>query len=139
IEARIAIPLLHIADATGAAIAARGLRRVGLLATRFTMEQAFYRDRLTERFGLDVIVPDEADRARIHDVIYQELCLGRIEDRSRDGYRRIAGSLADRGAQGLIFGCTEIMMLLGQADVDLPVFDTTALHALAAVDRALAG
>jgi len=137
IEARVRIPLLHIADATGAAIQQRGLGRVGLLGTRFTMEQPFYRDRLAERFQLDVITPPAADRQRVHAIIYQELCLGRIVDRSRDELRHIAAALAAGGAQGLIFGCTEIMMLLGQADVPVPVFDTTELHAIAAVDRAL--
>jgi aspartate racemase len=139
IEARVAIPLLHIADATGATIRGRGLQRVGLIGTRFTMEQPFYRARLAERFGLDVITPSDADRQRVHDVIYEELCLGRVEDRSRDDYRRIAAALVARGAEGLIFGCTEIMMLLGQRDVAVPAFDTTELHAIAAVDYALAG
>jgi aspartate racemase len=137
IEARIRIPLLHIADPTGAAITARGLTRVGLLGTRFTMEQPFCRDRLAERFGLDVVTPDASERQQIHDVIYQELCVGRIVDGSRDAYRRIAAALVAQGAQGVIFGCTEIMMLLGANDVAVPTFDTTALHALAAVDRAL--
>jgi aspartate racemase len=139
IEARVRIPLVHIADPTGAAITARGLTRVGLLGTRFTMEQPFYRDRLVERFGLDVITPGEADRRRVHDVIYDELCQGRVEDRSRDAYRRIAEALVADGAQGLILGCTEIMMLLSPSDVSVPAFDTTALHAIAAVDHALAG
>jgi aspartate racemase len=138
IEARITIPLLHIAHPTGEAITKRGLARVGLLATRFTMEQTFYRDRLAERFGLDVITPDEDDRARVHAIIYDELCLGDVRDASRDEYRRIASRLIDRGAEGIIFGCTEIAMLLSASDVAVPVFDTTALHARAAVDFALA-
>jgi len=138
IEARVRIPLLHIADPTGAAIAAAGLTRVALLGTRFTMEQAFYRDRLAERFGLDVRTPPAADRQAVHDVIYQELCLGRVEPASRERFRAIAAALAADGAQGVIFGCTEIMLLLTQADVAIPVFDTTALHAAAAVERALA-
>jgi aspartate racemase len=138
IEARIAIPLLHIADATGAAVVAAGLTRVGLLGTRFTMEDTFIRDRLTARFGLEVLTPPPTDRARVHDVIYDELCAGRIEDHSRDDYRRIAAALAAQGAQGLIFGCTEISMLLAPTDVAVPVFDTLGLHALAAVERALA-
>ena len=139
IESRVRIPLVHIADPTGAAIRARGLTRIGLLGTRFTMEQPFYRDRLAERFGLDVITPGETDRRRVHDVIYDELCQGRVEDRARDDYRRIAEALVADGAQGLVFGCTEIMMLLSPADVSVPAFDTTALHAVAAVDHALAG
>jgi aspartate racemase len=138
IEARVRIPLLHIADATGGVIRARGIRKVGLLGTRFTMEEPFYRARLTERFGLEVVTPEEADRARIHAVIYDELCLGRVREESRPEYRRIAASLADAGAEGIIFGCTEIMMLLAPEDVRVPVFDTTRIHALAAVDWALA-
>jgi len=102
------------------------------------MEQPFYRERLATRFGLDVITPGAAERQQIHDVIYQELCVGRVVDSSRDAYRRIAAALVEQGAQGLIFGCTEIMMLLDASDVTVPAFDTTALHALAAVDRALA-
>lgn len=138
IEARVGIPMLHVTDATGAAIRARGLSRVGLLGTRFTMEQAFYRDRLVERFGLDVITPPDADRTRVHDIIYDELCQGRIEDASRDAYRAIIARLVAQGAQGIILGCTEISLLIGAQDVAVPVFDTTALHAIAAVDRALA-
>jgi aspartate racemase len=139
IEQRVGIPLLHIADTTGAAIRRRGLNRVGLLATRFTMEQPFYRDRLAERFQLDVITPEQADRERVHAIIYQELCLGRIVEASREELRRIAGGLVAAGAQGVIFGCTEIMMLLGAADVAVPVFDSTELHALAAVEQAIDG
>jgi aspartate racemase len=138
IEARVRIPLLHIADSTGIQIHRYGLSRVGLLGTRFTMEQSFYRDRLAERFQLEVITPPEPDRQRIHAIIYHELCLGRVLDASRDELRRISAALAAEGAQGVILGCTEIMMLIGQADVPVPVFDSTHLHAIAAVDRALA-
>jgi aspartate racemase len=137
IEAAVKIPLLHIADATAAVIQARGLGRVGLLGTRFTMEEAFYRRRLEERFGLEVQVPEAADREVIHRVIYDELCLGRIEDASRVEYRRIAAGLVAAGVEGIIFGCTEIGMLLGATDVPLPTFDTTEIHARAAVDAAL--
>jgi aspartate racemase len=139
IEARVRIPLLHIADATARAIKAGAIRRVGLLGTRFTMEQPFYRDRLSERHGLEVIVPPEIDRELVHRVIYDELCLGRVESTSRDDYRRIAAELVDAGAEGVILGCTEIMMLLSQDDVTVPVFDTTAIHAAAAVELANAG
>jgi aspartate racemase len=138
IEARVPIPLLHIADPTGARIRASGLRRIGLLGTRFTMEQAFYQERLRERFGLDVLVPGEADRALVHEIIYRELCLGKVLDVSREAYRRVAAALVGAGAECVVFGCTEIGMLLGPADVDVPVFDTTAIHARAAVDLALA-
>jgi len=137
IQAGVRIPLLHIADSTGIQIHKYGLARVGLLGTRFTMEQSFYRERLAERFQLEVITPGEADRQRVHAIIYQELCLGKVLESSRDELCRIAESLADQGAQGVILGCTEIMMLLGQAHVPIPVFDSTHLHAIAAVDRAL--
>jgi len=138
IEARVRIPLLHIADATGEAIRAAGLRKVGLLGTRFTMEQAFYRERLERRSEVEVLVPSEQDRARVHAVIYDELCLGDVRAGSRAAFQSIVHSLVAAGAQGLIFGCTEICMLLSQANVPVPVFDTTAIHARAAVDRALA-
>jgi aspartate racemase len=137
IEAGLGVPLLHIADPTGEAIVTRGLKTVGLLGTRFTMEQAFYRDRLAGRFGVDVLVPDEDERAQVHAVIYDELCRGRIDPASRDAYRRIAARLIERGAEGIVFGCTEIGLLLGQDDVTVPVFDTTVLHARAAVDWSL--
>jgi aspartate racemase len=138
IEARARIPLLHIADAAGEAIRARGLRRVGLLGTRFTMEEPFYRERLAQRFAVDAMVPGDDERALVHRVIYDELCLGRVREESRRAYRDIAASLVAGGAEGIVFGCTEIGMLLAPADVAVPVFDTTALHARAAVDRALA-
>jgi aspartate racemase len=131
------VPLLHIADATGAAVRRQGLRCVGLLGTSYTMEQPFYRAHLERAHGLDVLIPGEAERALIHRVIYEELCLGQIIDGSRDAFRRIAGALVQAGAQGLILGCTEIGMLLGASDVSVPTFDTTALHARAAVDHAL--
>lgn len=139
VTARVGIPLLHIADPTGTAIRARGLTRVGLLGTRFTMEQPFYRERLADRFGLDVLTPPPAARDRLHAVIYDELCRGRVLEPSRAAFRDIAAALVDAGAQGIIFGCTEIAMLLGPADVPVPVFDTAALHVAAAIDRALAG
>lgn len=132
VEAASGLPLLHIADPTGEAIRAAGLTKIGLLGTRFTMEQDFYRQRLIERHGLEVIVPDNAGRELVHGVIYEELCLGRIRDESRAAYRRIIAELAARGAQGVILGCTEIGLLIGPADVDVALFDTTALHARAA-------
>ena len=137
IEAAVRLPLLHIADATAAAIRAAGMRRVGLLATRFTMEQDFYRGRLAERHGLDVLVPEPDEREFVHRVIYDELCLGRILDASRRRYRDIMRRLADRGAEGIVLGCTEIGLLVAAADAPLPVFDTTAIHAAAAVEYAL--
>jgi len=138
IERRVQVPLLHIADPTAAAVRGRGLRRAGLLATRFTMEQTFYSERLA-RHGLEVIVPPEPDRALVHRVIYDELCLGVVSSTSRDQLRRVAADLASAGADAIIFGCTEIMMLLGQEDVPVPAFDTTALHAAAAVELAISG
>jgi aspartate racemase len=132
VEATSQLPLLHIADPTGAAIRAAGLSKIGLLGTRFTMEQDFYRQRLIERHGLDVLVPEADEREIVHRVIYDELCLGKIRDESRDHYRRIIGQLVARGAQGVILGCTEIGLLIGPQDVDVALFDTTALHARAA-------
>lgn len=136
-EAAVSIPLLHIADATGAAITAAGHRTVGLLGTRFTMEQHFYRQRLQDRHGLQVLVPDADDRRIVHDVIYDELCRGVIRDPSRDAYRRVMDDLVARGAQAIILGCTEISLLVGPQDARVPLFDTTALHASAAVEAAL--
>ena len=138
IAAAVAIPLLHIADATGAAITAVGIRRVGLLGTRFTMEQAFYRGRLAERYGLDVLVPQADERQLVHDVIYGELCLGEVRPASRDAYRRVMARLVERGAEAIILGCTEITLLVGPDDATVPLFDTTLIHANAAVDAALA-
>ena len=138
IEAAVAIPLLHIADPTAAAIKQAGLSTVGLLGTRFTMEQAFYRDRLHERHGLQVLIPAPADRAIVHRVIYEELCLGKILPESRSEYRRIMAALIEQGAQGIILGCTEVSLLVGQPDSAVPLFDTTRLHAQGAADWALA-
>lgn len=137
IEAAVRIPLLHIADATGQRIAERELRTVGLLGTRFTMERDTYRGRLRDRFALDVLVPDEPARAEVHRVIYEELCHGRIDDASRRRFVEIVERLADRGAEGVILGCTEIGLLIGDDDVPVPVFDTARIHAEAAVERAL--
>lgn len=137
-EAAVSIPVLHIADATGAAITAAGHRMVGLLGTRFTMEQDFYRQRLQDRHGLQVLVPDADDRRIVHDVIYDELCRGVTHDPSRDAYRRVMDDLVARGAQAIILGCTEISLLVGPQDARVPLFDTTALHASAAVEAALA-
>ncbi|WP_323016611.1 aspartate/glutamate racemase family protein [Castellaniella sp.] len=139
IESAVRIPLLHIADPTAAAIRQAGLDRIGLLGTAFTMEQPFYRDRLQDQHGIQVLVPDSADRALVHRVIYEELCLGRIEDTSRQAYRAVMHKLADQGAQGIILGCTEISLLVGPQDARVPLFDTTAIHAQAAADKALDG
>ena len=138
IEAAVTIPLLHIADPTAAAIQRAGHSVVGLLGTRFTMEQAFYRDRLIERHGLRVIVPGPHDRATLHRIIYEELCLGVVKAESRDACRNIMAELAAQGAQALILGCTEISLLVSQQDADVALFDTTAIHARAAAEEALA-
>ncbi|HVM71740.1 MAG TPA: aspartate/glutamate racemase family protein [Anaerolineales bacterium] len=137
VQKSISIPLLHIADATAELIQARGLKRVGLLGTRFTMEQDFYRGRLESKFGLDVLVPQAADREIVHRVIYDELVLGKIVPASKAEYLRIIADLAKAGAGGIILGCTEIGLLVSQADSRLPLFDTTRIHALAAVEYAL--
>jgi len=137
IEAAVAIPLLHIADPTATEIKRAGHSTVGLLGTRFTMEQAFYRDRLSERHGLRVIVPDSEDRETVHRIIYEELCLGVVNPESRSEYRRIMRMLASQGAQAIILGCTEISLLVNQQDSEIPLFDTTAIHARAAAEEAL--
>ncbi len=137
IEAALRVPFLHIADPTAQAVKQAGIGRIGLLGTRFTMEEDFYRGRLVQRHGLDVIVPDAAERETVHRVIYDELCLGKVEERSRQAYRDIIAHLVERGAEGVILGCTEIAMLVSPADSPVPLFDTTQLHAVSAVDFAL--
>ena len=138
IAGAVAIPLLHIADPTAQAIRAQGFARIGLLGTAFTMEQDFYKGRLQTVHGLDVITPEAEDRRIVHDIIYRELVAGQVLPASREAYRAIIGRLIARGAQAVILGCTEIMLLVSDADSAVPLFDTTRLHALAAVDRALA-
>jgi aspartate racemase len=137
IAASIGIELVHIADATAAAIRESGLARVGLLATAYTMEQDFYVGRLCERHGLEVLVPGDASRALVHSVIYEELCLGIINEGSRQAFRAVIAELEARGAQAVILGCTEIGLLVGDRDAAVPVYDTTVIHARAAVRRAL--
>ncbi|MFC7554021.1 aspartate/glutamate racemase family protein [Pseudoroseomonas wenyumeiae] len=139
VQAAIGIPLLHIADPTAERIRAAGLRRVGLLGTAFTMEQDFYKGRLVERHGLEVLVPEAEDRALVHRVIYEELVQGRAEPASREAYRAVIARLVERGAEAVILGCTEIMLLVRPEDSAVPLFDTTALHAEAAVERAISG
>ncbi len=132
----VSVPLLHLADATAAAVLAAGVTRVGLLGTAFTMEQDFYRERLASH-GLDVLVPDPAGRALVHRVIYEELCLGVVREESRAEYRRVIAGLVAAGAEGVILGCTEIELLVGPDDSPVPVFPTTRIHAEAAVTAAL--
>jgi aspartate racemase len=137
IQSAIQIPLLHIADAAGAAIQDKGLTTVGLLGTRFTMEGDFYSGRLAEKFGLQVLIPEEADRETVHRVIYNELVKGEIREESQQRFLAVIERLQDRGAQGIILGCTEIPLLVKPSDVSVPIFDTTQLHAEAAVAWAL--
>jgi len=137
VEAAVAIPLLHIADPTAARVKAAGLSRVGLLGTAFTMEHDFYKGRLADRHGLTVLVPEEADRATVHRIIYDELVAGKILPESRAAYRAVIARLVEQGAEAVILGCTEIMLLVGPEDSAVPLFDTTAIHAQAAIEFAL--
>ena len=137
IQAAIQIPVLHLANATAKRIRAQGLQTIGLLGTNFTMEQDFYKGRL-EAHGLNVLVPPKTDRDIVHQVIYDELCLGQVKGASRQEYLRIMADLQGRGAEGIIEGCTEIVMLVQQEHTDIPLFDTTSIHAQAAVAEALA-
>jgi aspartate racemase len=139
IEAAVSIPFLHIIDPTADAIKQAGLTTVGLLGTRFTMEQPFYRDRLQERHGLRVLTPDSEERAMVHRVIFDELCLGKIVEASRRDYARLIERLAAQGAEAVILGCTEISLLIGQPECAVPLFDTTSLHARRAAEWALSG
>jgi len=137
IKQAINIPILHLADATARRIKECGIRTVGLLGTKFTMEQDFYKGRLIDKHGLDVIVPSEPDRQIVHRIIYEELCLGILKDESRKEYLRIMNALREQGAEGIIEGCTEIVMLVRQQHTDIRLFDTTAIHAQMAVSEAL--
>jgi aspartate racemase len=137
VAASVTIPLLHIADATAEVLLRANVQRVGLLGTAFTMEQAFYKGRLADTYGLDVVVPDVPDRKRVHEIIYTELCMGIFKSSSKATYLAIVDKLAQMGAQGVILGCTEIGMLIGQADTAVPLYDTTTIHAAKAVDHAL--
>jgi len=137
VQREVQLPLLHIADATAAKIKAANIQTVALLGTRFTMEEDFYKGRLLRDYGLNVLIPDSEDRQRIHDVIFDELCVGRIERDSKQHYLDIMTRLQDRGAEGIILGCTEIGLLVQQADTSIPLFDTARIHAEAAVAYAL--
>ncbi len=137
VAATVSAPLLHIVDPTAAEIRRAGHERVGLLGTAFTMEQDFYKGRLAARHGLDVLVPDDADRRTVHRIIYDELVAGRVESSSRATYRAVIARLVERGAEAIILGCTEIMLLVRPDDSAVPLYDTTTLHALAAVEFAL--
>lgn len=136
VESEVSIPLLHIADATARVLIADGVSKVGLLGTAFTMEQAFYKNRLIDH-GVDVLVPDEAGRKIVHDIIYNELCLGTIAQESRQCYLNVVDQLAAQGAQAIILGCTEIGLLISQSDTEVRLYDTTEIHAASAVELAL--
>ena len=138
IQACLNIPLLHIADATAKEITSKNIKKVGLLGTEFTMKQDFYKGRLADKFGLEVFIPNDEDCQIVHRIIYQELVAGVIRDESRQQYRQIIQKLVDAGAEAIILGCTEIMLLVSPADSAVPVFDTTEIHAQAAVNMALA-
>jgi aspartate racemase len=137
VQEHIQIPLMHIADATAERIKSEGLNKVGLLGTKFTMEEAFYRDRLIEKHGLEIVIPPEDERGIVHRVIYDELCLGETKAESKEAYVRIMDHLVEGGAEGIILGCTEISLLVCQGDSSVPLFDTTRIHAEAAVEFAL--
>jgi len=137
VEKAIQIPLLHIADATAEVLVNEGIKTVGLLGTAFTMEQDFYKGRLNENYGLNVLVPENEDRQVVHNIIYQELCLGKTESNSKTEYLRIIDSLANQGAEAVILGCTEIGMLVNQGDTKVKLLDTTAIHAAKAVEYAI--
>ena len=136
VSSAVSVPLLHIADATAKAIKGQKLQAVGLLGTSFTMEEAFYKERLEKRHQLKVMIPDKDQRALVHNVIYEELVQGRILDGSRTSYLEVISSLVESGAEGIILGCTEIGLLISQEDVPVPVFDTMEIHARAAVEAA---
>ncbi|KPL20105.1 MAG: aspartate racemase [Anaerolineae bacterium SM23_84] len=138
VQRHIQIPILHIADATAEKIQAQGLKTVGLLGTKFTMEEDFYKGRLTQKYGLEVMIPIAEERELVHRVIFDELCLGKVKQSSKAQYVSIMERLANDGAEGIILGCTEIGLLVQQEDSPVPLFDTTTIHALAAVERALA-
>jgi aspartate racemase len=137
IVANVDVPFLHIADATGNEVASMNLKRVGLLGTKFTMERDFYKNRLNNNFDIKVIIPNENDRETIHNIIYRELCYGKIRQSSKEQSKRIINNLVDEGAEGVILGCTELPLLIKQQDSNVPLFNTTKIHALSAVNFAL--
>ncbi|MFQ3211010.1 MAG: aspartate racemase [Oceanospirillaceae bacterium] len=137
VQAAVKIPLLHIADATANELLTDGITKVGLLGTAFTMQQEFYKGRLVEEFGIEVITPSAEQQQKVHEVIYQELCLGQIDKESKRYYLNVIEDLFDQGAQAIILGCTEITLLVQQADTSIPLYDTTAIHAQSAVEAAL--
>ncbi|MBS3781591.1 MAG: aspartate/glutamate racemase family protein [Candidatus Thermoplasmatota archaeon] len=136
VEERVGLPVIHIGDATAEVIKKRGMDTVGLVGTRYVMEGEFYRRRMKDRHGIEVLVPEQENREKVHDIIYNELCKGQVKEKSKDSLLKMIQELVDRGAEGIILGCTEIPLYITEEDVDIPLFDTTAIHAEAAVDRA---
>ncbi len=137
VQGAIHVPLLHIVDVTAEAIKSNGQNRIGLLGTRFTMEQDFYKKRLHDKYGFEVLIPNEWERQIIHDILYSELCLGEIKELSKNKFKDIINNLIERGAQGVVLGCTEIPLIVNQKDYPIPLYDTTSLHARAAVEYAI--
>ena len=137
VQKELKIPLLHIADAAAQKVKEMNLKKVGLLGTKYTMEQDFYKGRIKKKYDIDVIIPDLDEREIVHDVIFNELCLGKIKKESKEQYKKIIQNLIQKGAEGIILGCTEIPLLINQEDFDVPIFDTTMIHCQAAVDHAL--
>ena len=137
IKANITVPFLHIAEATGMEIVSKGIKKIALLGTKFTMEKDFYKEVLSNQFGIEVIIPTDGEREQIHQIIYGELVQGQIKDESREVYKAVINNLENRGAEGVILGCTEIPLLISDSDVNIPTFDTTTLHAVKAVEWAL--
>lgn len=137
VQGAVRIPLLHIVDVTAEAIKANGQKRIGLLGTKFTMEHDFYKGRLQDKYGFEVLIPPEEERQVIHDILYSELCLGEIKELSKNKFKNIINKLIERGAEGVILGCTEIPLIVSQKDYNIPLYDTTALHAQAAVEHAI--
>lgn len=137
VEESINIPLLHIVDTTAEKAKLQRIREIGLLGTKFTMEQDFYKDRLKKKYGIDTLIPNESEREHVHNIIYKELCLGEIKDSSKESIKKIISHLGDRGAQGIILGCTELPLLIKQEDITIPLFDTLLLHVEAAVNYTL--
>ena len=137
VQESVGLPLVHIGDVTAESIKAKGMNKVGLLGTKFTMEEDFYKRRLIDKHGLDVIIPDDEERQVIHKILYDELCLGDINEVSKGAFKKAIDHLVERGAQGIILGCTEIPLIVSQEEYEIPLFDTTAIHARAAVDFAL--
>ncbi|MBS3817125.1 MAG: aspartate/glutamate racemase family protein [Candidatus Thermoplasmatota archaeon] len=137
VEADVGLPLLHIGDATAEAVKDEEMKTVGLVGTRYVMEGGFYRERLKEKHGIEVLIPAQGDRERVHEIIYEELCRGNVKESSKEDLLGMIRTLTERGAEGIVLGCTELPLYITEKDIDIPLFDTTRIHAKAAVDQAL--